>query len=195
MASTKEMQRRAKARGKSDKMFVVTPSGTTTYDSLDDFQNEVIDGLKRSAQELIRQSSHNVDFSLFCEPAIRTRELTIGGVKFTTALFLDPKALAPISRHYGTEFVAMFQIFHKGGSMLLPMTQMTIDDAGNNYRDEEVIAKTDILNRAVAALRLNSNAPVIHHIAMHIAYEETAPDSGRPLYEGIDQLAIYRVWD
>ena len=79
--------------------------------------------------------------------------------------------------------------------MLLPMTQDVIDNAGHNYRNETVIAKNDTLNRAVAALRLNSNNPVIHHIAMHIAYEETGPDSGKPYYEGIDQLAIYRVWD
>jgi hypothetical protein len=198
MASTKEMQARAKAKRKSasNNFSVHTPVGVKTYDSMDDYRNEVLDGLKRSAENLVKQSSaSNVDFSLFCKPAIRTKELTIGGIKFRTCLYLDKEALAPLNRHYGKEFVAMFQIFHKGGSMLLPMTQMTLDDAGHNHRDEMVIAKDDILNRAVAALRLNSNAPVIHHIAMHIAYEETAPDSGKTYYEGIDTLAIYRVWD
>ena len=191
MASTKEMQARAKARRKTASQFAVK-----SYNSMEDFHNEVLDSLTRSAQELVKQSNPaNVDFSLFCKPAICTKELTLGGIKFTANLFLDKQALAPISRHYGKEFVAMFQIFNKGGSMLLPMTQMTIDEAGHNYCDETVIPLDDTLNRAVAALRLNSNSPVIHHIAMHIAYTETAPDSGKPYYEGINQLAIYRVWD
>ena len=196
MASTKEMQRRAKARKQENKVCVMQQDGSSIITDMDDFQQQVRDSLARSAQELVNQSSPaNFDFSLICESAIRTKELTLGGIKFTTCLFLDKRALGPISRHYGKDFVAMFQIWHKGGSMLLPMTQMTIDDAGNNYCDEQVIAKTDTLNRAVAALRLNSNSPVIHHIAMHIAYTETKPNSGKPLYPGIDQLAIYRVWD
>ena len=198
MASTKVMMLRAKAakKAKAQTVAVMSPSGTKTYDSMDDYRNEVLDGLKRSAENLVKQSNPaNFDFALICEPAIRTKELTIGGVKFTTTLFLDKRALQPISSHYGKEFVAMFQIWSKGGSMLLPMTADVINNAGHNYCDETVIAKEDILNRAVAALRLNSNAPVIQHIAMHIAYEETAPDSGKPYYEGIDQLAIYRVWD
>lgn len=200
MASTKEMQARAKARKQSaknnDVMLLVTPSGTKTYDSMDDYRKEVLDGQNRGAQALLDASSPaNFDFSLFDKPAIRTKELTISGRKFNVHLHTNKEVLAPLGQKYGKEFVAMFQIFNKAGSMLIPLTQQVIDNAGHNYRDETVIAKDDILNRAVAALRLNSNNPVIHDIAMHIAYEETKPDSGKPYYEGIDQLAIYRVWD
>ena len=200
MASTKEMQLRAKARKQSaknnDVMLLVTPSGTKTYDSMDDYRKEVLDGQNRGAQALLDASSPaNMDFSIVDKPAIRTKELTISGRKFNVHLHTNKKKLDLIGKKYGKEFVAMFQIFNKAGSMLIPLTQQVIDNAGHNYRDETVIAKDDILNRAVAALRLNSNNPVIHDIAMHIAYEETKPDSGKPYYEGIDQLAIYRVWD
>ena len=198
MASTKEMQTRAKAKRKSKDTTVEinTPGGVKSFNSMDDYFNQVNDSLSRSAQELLKRSSPtNVDFSLFAEPAIRTKELTIGGVKFRVDLHLDQRALSGISKLYSKDFVAMFQIFSKAGSMLLPLTRESISDAGHNYRDETVIPEDDILNRAVAALRLNSNSPVIHHISMHIAYEETKPDSGKPYYEGIDMLAIYRVWD
>jgi hypothetical protein len=200
MASTKEMQARAKARKQSaknnDVMMLVTPSGTKTYDSFDDYRKEVLDGLALSAENLISKSSPvNVDFSLFDKPAIRTKELTIGGRKFNVHLHIGKEALSPLSRLYKKEFVAMFQIFNKAGSMILPMSQETIDLAGHDYRGDTVIDKDDILNRAVAALRLNSNSPAIHNIAMHIAYEETSPDSGKSYYTGINQLAIYNVWD
>ena len=199
MASTKEMQARAKARKqaakKNDTMMLVTPTGTTNV-SFGDYVKQVQDSMARAAQAVLDASSPmNVDFSLFDNPAIRTKELTIGGKKFNVHLHIDKEALAPMGEIYGKEFVAMFQIFNKAGSMLLPLTQQTIDDAGHDWRNETVIAKNDILNRAVAALRLNSNNPAIHDIATHIAYEETKPDSGKPYYEGIDQLAIYRVWD
>jgi hypothetical protein len=200
MASTKEMQARAKARKQSaknnDVMTLITPSGTKTYDSMDDYRKEVLDGRNRAAQALLDASSPaNMDFSIVDEPAIRTKELTYGGRKFNVHLHTNKKKLDLIGKKYGKEFVAMFQIFNKAGSMLLPMSQETIDNAGHDYRGDTVIAKDNILNRAVAALRLNSNNPVIHDIAMHIAYEETKPDSGKSYYEGIDQLAIYRVWD
>ena len=198
MASTKEMQARAKAKRKSnnDSVAVISPMGMKTYNSYDDYRNEVLDSLSRDAQELLKRSSPgNVDFSLFAEPVIRTKELTIGGVKFNINLYLDSQALSPLSKMYNKDFVAMFQIFSKAGSMLLPLTRESISDAGHDYRDETVIPEDDILNRAVAALRINSNSPVIHNIAMHIAYEETKPDSGKSYYEGIDSLAIYNVWD
>jgi hypothetical protein len=198
MASTKEMQARAKAKRKSnnDNFAVISPVGVKAYNSFDDYRDEVLDSLSRDTKELLKRSSPtNVDFSLFAEPAIRTKELTIGGVKFRVDLHLDQRALSGISKLYSKDFVAMFQIFSKAGSMLLPLTRESISDAGHNYRNETVIPEDDILNRAVAALRLNSNSPVIHHISMHIAYEETKPDSGKPYYEGIDMLAIYRVWD
>lgn len=200
MASTKQMQARAKARkqttNKNDTMMLITPAGTKSYNSFDDYRKEVLDGLAQSAQNVIDNSSPaNVDFSLFDKPVIQTKELTIGGRKFNVHLHIGKEVLSPLSRLYNKDFVAMFQIFNKAGSMILPMSQETIDNAGHDYRNETVIAKDDILNRAVAALRLNSNSPTIHNIAMHIAYEETAPDSGKSYYKGIDTLAIYNVWD
>ena len=198
MASTKEMQARAKAKRKSKDTTVEihTPGGVKSFNSMDDYFNQVNDSLSRSAQELLKRSSpSNVDFSLFATPDITTKELTIGGVKFKVNLHLDSRALSGISKLYNKDFVALFQIFSKAGSMILPMTRQTISEAGHNYCDETVIPEDDILNRAVAALRLNSNSPLIHHIAMHIAYQETTPDSGKPYYKGINSLAIYRVWD
>ena len=179
-----------------DSVVSITPNGSTTYDSMEDYQTMVQNSLKQGAEYLVEQSSPaNVDFSLFSEPALKTKQITEGGVNFNVNLFTDSDALGPLSRNENEDFVAMFQIFNKGGSMLIPFTRDQIADSGHNYRDETVIDADDILNRAVAALRLNSQNPVIHHIAMHIAYEETSAGSGKPYYDGIDQLAIYRVWD
>jgi hypothetical protein len=179
-----------------DKVVLISPNGSTTYDSMDDYKSMVQNSLKLGAKNIVERSSPvNIDFSLFSKPDITTKRITEGGVNFNVNLFTDSDALAPLSRMNNKDFVAMFQIFNKGGSMLLPFTRDQISDSGHNWRDETVIDPDDILNRAVAALRLNSQNPVIHHIAMHIAYEETSPGSGKPYYKGIDQLAIYRVWD
>ena len=179
MASTKEMMARAKARKtkqKKDSISLISEMGVKTYDSLDEYRKEVLNGLQKSAQNILENSNPaNIDFSLFDKPILRTKELTIGGVKFRVHLHTTKEALAPLGRLYNKEFVSMFQIFNKAGSMLLPMTQATLDDAGHNFRNERIIDKNDILNRSVAALRLNSNSPVIHNIASHIAYEETCP--------------------
>jgi hypothetical protein len=186
----------AKAKSNASGIDVYTLGGVQSFSSMDEYFNQVDDSLSRSAQNLCKMSSpSNVDFSLFATPAITTKQLTVGGVNFNVNLHLDPQALSGISKLYNKDFVAMFQIFSKAGSMLLPITRESIGDAGHDYRDQTVIAEDDILNRAVAALRLNSDSPVIHHIAMHIAYEETKPESGKPYYKGIDSSAIYRVWD
>jgi len=181
---------------KQDSVVAITPNGSTTYNSMEDYQNMVQNSLKLGAEYLVEQSSPtNVDFSLFCKPALKTKQITEGGVNFRVNLFTDADALAPLCRHENKDFVALFQIFNKGGSMLLPFTRDQIADSGHNWRDEIVIDADDILNRSVAALRLNSQNPVIHHIAMHIAYTETSEGSGKSYYDGIDQLKLYRVWD
>lgn len=200
MASTKEMQARAKARKQAakanDQVCVMHADGSSSFQSFDDLRKQVQDADARGAQAIVEMSSPtNIDFTLIADPVIRTKKITVGGVNFNVNLFTDAAALAPFARKYDKEFLAMFQVWNKGGSMLLPLTRESIADAGNDWRGEAVIRPDDVLNRAIAALRLNSNNPAIHQIAMHIAYTETRPDSGKALYDGVDTLAIYRVWD
>jgi hypothetical protein len=187
MASTKVMQARARARKKGVQISEM---------NLGAFQKQIKDDLTRAAEALVNASSpSNVDMSLIAEPVLRTRQLTLGGTKISVCLYTDARIMDIINRKCGDEFLAAFQIWSRGGSMLLPFSREIIEDAGRNHEGKTVIAPDNIISRAVAALRLNSGNAVIHHLAMHMAYEETKPDSGQSLYSGIDSLGIYRVWD
>ena len=166
------------------------------FNSNEDMVNHILDEAKVHAQILLDTCSpSNVDISLFQKPALRTKELTRGGIKLHADIHIGGDTVKAIGNKYGKNLVSIVQIFTKAGSMLVCVTQDMIDDAGHNWNNETVIAKDDILNRTVAALRLNSGSSIIHSIATHIAYEETSPDAGDQYYEGIDSYALYRVWD
>ena len=157
----------------------------------DDIRSQVEQG----AQELLDTCSINFDFSLASKPVLITKKFNLVGTDVTVHLHTDKEFLKPVGDKYNAEFAALFQVFTKKGSRLVPITQQQLDDAGHDYTGETVIDKDDVLNRAVAALRLNATSQWMHNVAMHIAYEETAPDSGKEYYEGIDTYKIYRVWD
>lgn len=196
-------ERVAQAKAKQ----VETPYGTKTdfgngysITNISDM-NGWIDSMReqaaQDAQILLDKycSPSNVDFSIFSDPALVTKQLTIGGRKMTVHLHTDAEKLKPMADRYNQTFKALFQIFTKKGSALFPITAEQIADAGHDYKNDEVLAPDDVLNRAVAALRLNYQSMTLHSIAKHIAYEETSPDSGKEYYEGIKGSKLYQVWD
>ena len=166
------------------------------FNSDKDMVNHIRDEAKVSAQTLLDTCNpSNVDISLFQKPALRTKELTRGGIKLYADIHIGGDMVKAIGNKHGHNFASIVQIFTKAGSMLVCCTQDMIDDAGHNWNNETILAQDDILNRTVAALRLNSGSSIIQNIATHIAYEETSPDAGDQYYKGIDAYALYRIWD
>ena len=186
----------AKQRGPKKSVAVYSNGGSISmYKSGEDMFNAIRDQKKSSAQDLLERCGMNFDFSLCGKPALVTKQLTIGGVNVNVHLHTDANMLSSLGEKYNTTFLALFQVFTKTGNVLLPISKEQIDDAGHDWRGEEVFAKDDILNRSVAALRLYNNDQYVHDIATHIAYEETSPDSGKDYYAGIDGAKLHRVWD
>ena len=195
-------ERVAQAKAKQ----VETPYGTrtdfgnggsiTNITDMNAWIDSVRETAAQDAQILLDKycSPANVDFSIFSNPSLVTKQLTIGGRKMTVHIHTDAEKLKPMGDRYNKNFKALFQIFTKKGSALFPITAEEIADAGHDYKNEEVLAPDDVLNRAVAALRLNHQSPTLHSIATHIAYEEYA-GNGKQYYEGILGGKLHQVWD
>ena len=191
MASTKEMQARAKARkqttkARNEQVAVLSPSGVQTFDSMDSYFEQVQDSLTRGANAFVAQmNGANVDLTLLDKPTFQSKAYTVGGKKFEIIIHTNNRAVDAIAKHSGRDLGAVIQIWNGSNSALLPMTKDALADARINWNNEARIKAEDTLSQCVAALRLNSNNPAIHHIAMFLAYEHKEFDDG----------GIHAVWD
>jgi len=173
-----------------------TPNGVISYDSMNDYFDAKQNADKQAMAHLLDACDQaNIDMSMIDSPTLTTKQLTFGGSRVTAALHINNNAVKAISDHSGDKLVALWQLFTKKGSLMMGVKQDQLDDAGHNWNNETVISKDDVLNRTIAALRLNASSSVIGYIASHIAYETTKPESQTPYYEGVDSDALYRVWD
>lgn len=189
MASTKEMQARAKAKrnqsGKEQITIVSSGSKTQTM-NLDDYYQQVDDSLTRGANELVsHMNPTNVDLSLLDKPTFTSKQYTVGGKKFTIYIHTNNKAVDAIARHSGRDLGSVIQIWQGSQSLIMPMRKDVLENARLNYMSQNRIKAEDTLSQSVAALRLNSNNPAVHHIAMFLAYE----------HKDFDASGIHAVWD
>ena len=173
----------------ANKMVNVFGPNESEIMSEDDFRKRILESNKLGVQELLdRSSPNNVDFSTLDTPALKSKVMTIHKTKFNVNLHTDPALLYTLSKYYNQEFQAFFQLFHKKESVLLFMTREMINDSGHAWDDQEVIDRNDIINRAIAALRIHCNNPVLQCIAMELAY-------GNFKYPGVDAGKLHYVWD
>lgn len=190
MASTKVMQLRAKARKtankKSEEVCVVSPTGTTVFSSMEDYQNMVRDSLAQGANLLVSQMNPaNVDLTLLDKATFQAKPYKVGGKEFNVDIHVSNKAVDTLSKHTGRDLGAVIQIWNGSKSALLLLSKDMLEDARYDWRKDARIKADDVLSQSVASLRLNSQNPAVHHIAMFLAYEHKEMDSG----------AIYGVWD
>ena len=178
----------------SDKMAVITPNGVETFDSMDDYEKQVRDSLKSGAEALVKQMTiANVDLTLVDSPTFRPESYTVGGKKFNIDIHCNNRASKAIANYRKADIKSVIQLWNGSQSMIIPFDAETLADARLNWNNDLVIKEKDILSQTVAALRLMSNNPAAHHIAMFLAYGDiTKSDLGR---KEMDAAGIWRVWD
>lgn len=85
-------------------------------------------------------------------------------------------------------FVVMLQVWKGMKNVLFGVTQAEIDDAGFNWRKENLLADDDLLNRGISALRLKEH-PMITTLIMDQYMHKRSKE------QGVDAATLYRVWD
>lgn len=177
----------------SDKMAVITPNGVEEFDSMDSLREQVQASLIQGAEAIIADMSPmNVDLTLLDEATFQPDDYIVGGKKFKIDIHCNNRASAAIARNTKRNILSVIQIWNGNQSLLAVFDAETLANARLDYRDELVIKENDILSQTVAALRLHSQNPAIHHIAMFLAYGDGEDENGR---KEMDALGIYRVWD
>lgn len=85
-------------------------------------------------------------------------------------------------------YVVMLQIWKGSKNVLFGVTQAEIDDAGFNWRRENLLADDDLLNRGISALRLKQHPLISTLISDQYRHK-------RSKEQGVDAATLYRVWD
>ena len=186
MASTKEMQARAKAKStvfrKDEKVVAVV----TSYDSIEEMNSDIDSSITRGASALQAQMSEsNVDMTLLDTPTLQGKKITLGGKKFEVVIHCDNKAVQAIARVSKRDLGAVIQIWNGAQSAILTISNEAMEDARYNWRREARIKHTDRLSQAVSAFRLMAPDAASHHLAMHLAYD----------HKEVDAAGCHSVWD
>ena len=87
-----------------------------------------------------------------------------------------------------TLYIVMLQIWKGSKNVMFGITQEEIDDAGFNWERKDLLAKDDLINRGISALRLKEHpiiAPIIIDQYMHKRSRE----------QDVDGATLHRVWD
>jgi hypothetical protein len=182
MSSTKQMQARAKANKQAAKQQITC----VPINDMDQFINSVQEQLKREAVQLISvMSPANIDLTLLDSATFSSKKHNQGGKQFEVQIHCKNKAVKAISNHMKKDLVSVVQVWNGYSSVMIVYTEDQINDACFNYRGERRIKEDDLLSATVAAMRLNAKSAVMHHLAMHCAYD----------YKQMDAGGIAGVWD
>jgi hypothetical protein len=169
-----------------DNIVVITENGSETME-MSDYRQRVTDSLSAGATALVSQMNvANVDLTLLAPATFKSKKsYTVGGKKFDIDIHCLNTAVIAIGRQAKRELLSVIQIWNGSKSVLITWTKDKLDDARVNWRGENRIKADDILSQSVSALRLATDNPAVHHIAMFLAYEHDAIDSG----------GCHAVWD
>ena len=157
-----------------------------TFNSYDEMIQERQKVLKHSAKDFTsKMSGMNADFTIINEAAFTSKTTNLGGKKFRVCVFTDENVCGAMSHQTKRDIGAVVQIWSGAKSAILPLPKDCLEDARKNWRDEYRIAADDIVSQAISALRLNSQQPIIHNLAMFCAYDN----------DGVDDSGCHSVWD
>jgi hypothetical protein len=84
--------------------------------------------------------------------------------------------------------VLMLQIWKGYANVMIGVTQAQLDDAGRNWEGKDLLAKTDLLNRGISALRLMNDA-FINTVLLDQIYHKASKA------QGIDAGTLLQIWD
>ena len=142
--------------------------------------------LETAANALIQQMTGvNIDLTILDESTFQPKDYRVGGKQFGIDIHCNNRACKVLADHNKLNIRSVIQLWNGSKSMNLLFTSETLADARLNWRDENCIKEDDILSQTVSALRLASNNPVLHQIAIWLAFE----------YKEIDLRGIRSVWD
>lgn len=167
-------------------MIMNSDGKTSVVDSIDAYYEGVRKNLKTNAQQLVASmNAANVDLTLLAPAQFVSKETNQGGKKFKVYIFTAPAVTQAISRKTGKTIKSVIQIWNGSRSVILPQPEEVLENARLNWREEKVIPADLLVEQTIAALRLNSDQPVIHHLAMFLAYE----------HKDVRGELCHRVWD
>ena len=87
-----------------------------------------------------------------------------------------------------TLYIVMLQIWKGSKNVMFGITQEEIDDAGFNWERKDLLAKDDLINRGISALRLKEH-PIITPIIMNQYMHKRSRE------QNVDGATLHRVWD
>lgn len=156
------------------------------FNDINAYYDSVRNELAKSANGLVEaMSPANVDFTLYGKPTFSSKTMTLGGKKFQVHIHTIPAVTEAMSKHTGKSVKAVVQIWNGSRSALFCQTDEHLDDARKDYTGGYAIPEDKIVEQSIAAIRLNTGAPILHHIAMFCAYE----------HKSVKGELIHRVWD
>jgi hypothetical protein len=148
------------------------------------------------AKEFRSQTSNNFDMTLIAPAVANLFNVEYEGMELGVDLHTDSKVLSSIKSE--KPMVALLQVWDEKTlkSIMIGFTQEMIDDAGHDYYNQQVLAQDDLLNRAIAAIRLvHDGHPLLTHVAMCLAYGAPKDDQEPTPLPGVKSSAIRRIWD